>query len=227
MTDTQSFDPIWEVKYSRGHAQRYPWDFVVSFVFRYAPRHKARNEAAILEVGCGTGANLWFAAREGFQVAGIDASASAINYARKRFLEENLKGDFRVGDYSELPFEDHAFDMVIDRGAIVCTGLSTAKKTVAAIHRVLKKGGMFLFNPYSEQHSSYSAGKKAADNLTVDISAGTLIGAGQISFYSRQQIDRLLSRGWDLASVQHLEIREELNPQKMIHAEWRIIAKKI
>ena len=226
MTQAQSFDPIWEDKYSRGHAQRYPWDFVVSFVFRYAPKHKARKEVNILEVGCGTASNLWFAAREGFRVAGIDASASAIAYGRKRFLEDGLTGDLRIGDFSELPFENQIFDMVIDRGAIVCTGLSTAEKTIAEIGRVLKKNGVFLFNPYSEHHSGYSAGKKSADNLTVDIAEGTLTGVGQICFYSRRQIDRLFCRGWQICSLQHIEIREELHPHKMIHAEWRIIANK-
>ena len=29
MTDGKTFDPVWEEKYSSGHAQRYPWDSVV------------------------------------------------------------------------------------------------------------------------------------------------------------------------------------------------------
>ena len=36
----------------------------------------------ILEVGCGMGNNLWFAAREGCRVSGLDAVESAIRFAR-------------------------------------------------------------------------------------------------------------------------------------------------
>jgi 2-polyprenyl-3-methyl-5-hydroxy-6-metoxy-1,4-benzoquinol methylase len=82
---TKTLDPIWEEKYSAGHAQRYPWDPVVTFIFRNAPRDRPRSEVRILEVGCGTASNLWFAAREGFNVAGVDGGESAIAYAKQRF----------------------------------------------------------------------------------------------------------------------------------------------
>src|SRR3954451_16714670 len=94
-----SFDTSWEERYQRGAALvRYPYDFVVQFVNRYPP-DKPREETLVLEVGCGAGNNLWFAAREGFQVAGIDGSAAAIAYARRRFEQDGLTGDLLVGDF--------------------------------------------------------------------------------------------------------------------------------
>ena len=104
-----AFNPIWEKEiYGQGRQLgRYPYDAVVSFVFRYAPRDRERSAVRILEIGCGAGNNLWFAAREGFSVTGIDGSATAIDYARKRFAEEGLSGDLRVGDFTALPFEDN------------------------------------------------------------------------------------------------------------------------
>lgn len=226
MTEAQTIDPIWEEKYSQGHSQRYPWDMVVSFVVRHYPRHKLRHEVRILEVGCGTGSNLWFAAREGFQVAGIDASPSAIAYAQKRFAEEGLTGDLRLGDFTQLPFESDSFDLVIDRSAITCCGLSAAKQVVAEVRRVLQVRGKFLCNPYSDHHSSQLSGRPGADGLTLDISAGTLVGVGQICFYGRREVEALFAHGWQLLSVQHLEMVEEIQPQQTVHAEWRAIAQK-
>ena len=45
----------------------YPFDNVVTFLFRNYPKDK-QSEINILEVGCGGGNNLRFAAREGFNV---------------------------------------------------------------------------------------------------------------------------------------------------------------
>ncbi len=84
---------IWEKKiYGQGqHLNRYPFENVVTFICRNYPRDKERKEINVLEVGCGSGNNLWFAAREGFSVTGIDDSKSAINYAKERFKNENLE----------------------------------------------------------------------------------------------------------------------------------------
>lgn len=225
MTTSQTFDPIWEEKYSSGHMERYPWDTVVSFVFRNYPRDKPKSAVKILEVGCGTGPNLWFAAREGFSVAGVDGSASAIAAARKRFAEDRLTGDFRVADFTSLPFPDDEFDLVIDRCSLVCCGSEMGKQAIMEIYRVMKQGGRFFFNPYSDRHSSISSGKKGPDGLTLDITEGTMVGVGQLCFYSRQQVESALSK-FRLLNLQHMECAELLKPGWMVHAEWRAIAEK-
>jgi SAM-dependent methyltransferase len=224
-----TFDPIWEETiYSQGRQlNRYPFDMVVSFVYRYRPLHKTPHETKILEIGCGAGNNLWFAAREGFQVSGVDASSSAIAYARERFAEEGLMGDLQVSDYTRLPFKNEIFDLVIDRGAITCCGISAARKAVDEVRKVLQTGGRFLCNPYSDRHSSFVSGCPGPDGLTLEISAGTLVGTGQICFRGRREVEALFGPHWKILSVQHVELVEELQPQYLVHAEWRVIAEKI
>jgi cyclopropane fatty-acyl-phospholipid synthase-like methyltransferase len=137
-----TIDPVWEEKYSAGHAERYPWDCIVTFVYRYYPRDKQKQDVRILEVGCGAGSNLWFAAREGFDVTGIEGSASAIQYAQERFKLENLKGDLRVGDFTALPFTDNTFDLVIDRGSTYLCGPKCWQKSSIRSMASTKKGGL-------------------------------------------------------------------------------------
>lgn len=221
-----TFDPVWEEKYAAGHGQRYPWDAVVSFVFRNAPRDRPRETVRILELGCGTGANLWFAAREGYAVAGVDASASAIAAARRRFGEEGLAGDLRVGDFTRLPYEDDSFDCAIDRASLTCCGSAALRAAVAEIRRVLRPGGRFFFNPYADSHSSARTGRAAGDGLTVDITGGTLVGVGQIHFVARHEVTELFAEGWTLKQLERLEITDMLGPQGSIHAEWRVLAEK-
>jgi len=224
---TSAFNSLWEPElYGKGqHLNRYPFDAVVTFVYRNYPRDKPRHEVHILEIGCGAGNNLWFAAREGFAVAGIDGSAHAVDFARRRFAAENLSGDLRVGDFTQLPLRSESFDLAIDRGALVCVGRTAAKRATAEIYRTLRPGGRFFCNPYSDRHSSCTSGRPGPDGLTVDISAGSLQGVGPLCFYDRPQLDQLLA-GWRLLSCQHVECVEE-GSEVSIHAEWRSTAEKV
>ena len=224
-----AFNPIWEKEiYGQGRQLgRYPYDAVVSFVFRYAPPERQRSEIKILEIGCGAGNNLWFASREGFSVTGIDGSATAIDYARKRFAAEGLSGDLRVGDFTALPFEDKSFDMVIERGALVCVGLSAGRHTVAEAHRVLKPGGLFFANPYSDKDSSAFSGVEIGDGLRDQITEGMLTGVGALCFYGRRGVEGLFAAGWQTRSIQHAELVDITGSKAVEHAEWRIVAERL
>ncbi len=166
---------MWEEEiYSKGQQlNRYPYDCVVTFVMRNAPRDRPRSEVRIVELGCGAGNNLWFAALEGFQVAGIDGSESTIAAARKRFAEDHLAGELVVGDYSGgLPFASDWADLAIDRAALSCSGYAAAAAAVSEIRRVLRTGGRMFFNPYSSFHSSAVAGERGPDGVILNITAG-------------------------------------------------------
>lgn len=220
--------PIWESIYSEGRSlNRYPFDSVVQFIYRNYSRAKPRAETKILEIGCGAGNNLWFAAREGFTVYGIDSSPSAIEYAQKRFADEGLRGDFRVADFITLPFEDVTFDFVLDRAALTYSTTSDAVGTIAEMRRVLLPGGKFFFNPYSDHHSSLVSGKPGPDGLTVDISGGTLTGIVPVRFFGKREILGMFGAGWKVVSLRHMELTEELETLYNNHAEWILIAEKV
>lgn len=217
---------IWENDiYSQGkHLNLYPYDSVVSFVFRHAPRDRERKEVKILEIGCGAGNNLWFAAREGFSVSGVDGSASAIEFAKRRFRGEKLEADLRVGDFTRLPFGDAGFDMVIERGSLVCVGFSAARRAVQEVYRVLKPGGFFFSNPYSNRDSSAHSGQDMGDGLHHRISEGLLTGVGPLCFYEARDVLGLFAAGWNFKSVQHAENGELF--ETMRHAEWRVVLER-
>jgi SAM-dependent methyltransferase len=160
-------------------------------------------------------------------VTGIDGSPSAIEYARNRFAEDGLAGDLQVGDFTDLPFADGHFDMAIDRAAITCCGKTVAEKAVAEVRRVLAPEGQFLFNCYSDQHSSYSAGEFGEDGVKINIDAGSLVNEGGIYMYGRRDIDNLFSDGWRLVSLEHMERSDRSSPDFTVHAEWRAVYEMI
>lgn len=216
----------WEDTYRGGHRQSYPWDSVVSFVFRAAPNGVARRDVQILEVGFGTGSNLWFAAREGFSVAGIEMSPSAVAAARERFATEGLDGELEEGSFTSLPFKDARFDLVVDRAALTCAPLEDIAAAVEEIARVTKQGGRFFFNPYAASHTSAGSGMPCKGRVREDITEGSLAGLDRIAFLEEQDVRLLLTDGWGIESMKLLELSEYAGGRSDLHSEWRVIARR-
>ncbi|KAI4978590.1 hypothetical protein ZWY2020_015343 [Hordeum vulgare] len=79
----------------------------------------------VLEVGCGNSRIGEELLREG--VAGgitcIDLSPVAVHRMRDRLAEQGTSGvDVVVADMLDLPFESEIFDLVIEKGTMVCVG---------------------------------------------------------------------------------------------------------
>ena len=222
----KTFDQIWEKKYLKGHSQLYPWDIVVSFIYRNIPQKISNRNIKILELGFGTGPNLWFAAREGFKVYGIEASSTAVKFAKKRFESESLKGNLLNGNFINLPFKNDYFDLVIDRCSLVCVGAKAQKLAIQETFRVLKKGGKFLHNTYSTNHSCHKLGQKGEDGLTINIKDGPLAGSGQLYFNSESDIKKKFLKNWKILQLQKRKHIEKAK-NDFIHEEWVLVAEKV
>ena len=222
----ENFNPIWEEIFSHRDPSYYPYDNVVSFVFKNYPRNKPKNKINILEVGCGGGNNMLFLAQEGFNAFGIDGSNRALDIAKKRFSAAGLKATFINGDFTDLPFEDNFFDIVIDRCSIVCVNKSDGKKAIDQIHRVLLKNGKFFFNPYSDQHTSCTTASQLPSGITTGINKGTLIGNGDLSFYNKNELYTLFSSKWSIKDMRLKHFIDQLSEHNELHAEWELVLEK-
>lgn len=218
---------FWLSKYKHGHKQAYPWDSVVSFVLRYAPKDRERHTVRILEVGCGTCSNLWFAAREGFSVAGVELSPDAIAEGRKRLSADGLDAELHQGSFTDLPFEDASFDLVIDRAGLTCADDDDLRRGLKEVERVTKQGGCFFFNCYADSHSSAGSGQRLGRGTVLEPTAGTLAGLDRITFLSTNDVRGLFAEGWSFEQLQRVEQVELAGADQSIHAEWRVIARRL
>lgn len=135
----------WESEiYALGRqVNRWPFSPLISDVVRISARQENPVES-VLELGCGTGNNVWFLNESGLRVCGIDIAPTAIAIAEERSRALGFEPDLRVGDIVELPWNDQQFDLVIDRGTLSQVTLADMARTLAEVERVLKPGGVFL-----------------------------------------------------------------------------------
>jgi ubiquinone/menaquinone biosynthesis C-methylase UbiE len=191
-----SWDPVWEEYFRARDLARYPLeDFIRFMAVRYfgAPD---RGQVKVLDAGCGTGAHVWFLAREGFDVSGIDGSETAIQKARRRLDAEGLKADLKVGDVVALTkvFPKQHFDVVTTTGCLQCNRLSAVHTILDEIKAVLKPGGRVFATLVSVGSHGHGLGKEVEPNTFVDIAEGGMKGAGLNHFFSQQEVEDLFGK---------------------------------
>ena len=97
-----------------------------------------------LELGCGAAQFGIRVAMRGARVVGLDFSANQLAAAGPHLRETGVRMPLVRGDAEELPFTDERFDLVFcDHGA---TTFTDPRRTVPEVARVLRPGGVFVFN---------------------------------------------------------------------------------
>jgi SAM-dependent methyltransferase len=102
----------------------------------------------VLELGCGNGAVTSLFALPGYEVAGVDVSESAVEWARQSFQERGLSAEFYCDDLTQGlgRFDDRAFNLVVDGNCLHCVLGEDRPRTLATIRRILADDGVFLLS---------------------------------------------------------------------------------
>lgn len=129
------------------HSQRrYPNEQVIQFLAShyFLLSRPKRKKIKVLELGCGSGANLWMVAKEGFDTYGIDIARTGIRLCRKMLESYGVKATLSVGNMRSLPYKNNFFDAVVDVLTIEHTTLKGHEQAFAEAYRCLKRGGRFF-----------------------------------------------------------------------------------
>ena len=100
-----------------------------------------RSNIKILETGCGSGANLWVLAREGFDAYGIDLSSEGIGLAEKMIKSYGVSANLSVQNMCRLKFDNEFFDAVIDVFSSYCLTDKQGDIYLQSVAKIIKQGG--------------------------------------------------------------------------------------
>lgn len=223
-----SRDRIWEDIFSTRPWGKYPSEELIRFLagnfYRVQPRHSVK----VFEAGFGTGSNLWYAAREGFTVHGLEGAQAGCDVALAR-LDAEVPGwrdhgaRLQVGDICErLPYEDGFFDAVIDNDAVTCNALAESIGVYAEMHRVARPGGRLYVRTPATGCWGEGTGESHGHHAW-RCSEGPFAGTGVVRFTAEEDIPALMGP-W---KVQQLEqVTRTMGNRQHRVTEWVIVAVK-
>lgn len=178
----------------------------------------------LLEMGCGGGINLIWAAEKGIRVSGIDISPVALDLGRRNLIKSgysDLVDELVEGSVADTPFEDNSFDIIFESCVFQHLNKQERKKTFNEVKRILRPGGAFVGHMLDRQCSVYEKQKDREDpedlgTLFLEEEGGSKIhlqNIGIAHFFNKPELEQLLS---EFSYVDCCLARYEL-PQEEAH----------
>ncbi len=133
---------IFDLRYRFGHPR---WDTGVTppELVAFAEAHAAGRA---LDLGCGTGTNVVYLARHGWDAVGVDFSPKAVALARRRAREAGMtdRARFLVADATRLPDLGAPFDLALDMGCLHSIPVERRLDYARGLQARLATGGTYL-----------------------------------------------------------------------------------
>lgn len=204
----------WDNIFLKHEWGKYPSEQLVRF---FQKKFKNKKNLKILEIGCGTGANLWFFCREGHKAYGLDSSRVAVKIC-KNFLKKNkYVCNVIKADAKNIPFENNFFDLVIDIECMYSIPMKESIEIANEVYRVLKKKSYFYSLTFSNFCSDFRQMKKTGKIKNFKLKKN-------VRFSTFKDIKKIFKK----YKIENLNrISRTLNNRKNLIDEWEIQAKKI
>lgn len=121
---------------------------------------RLRPGESLLDIGCGWGAMVCWAARHyGVRAHGITLSRNQFEYAQEEIRRQGLEGlvNVELRDYRDLP-DDATYDKVVSIGMFEHVGLKNLPGYFATVRRMLKPDGLFLNHGITSDEPGWKRG---------------------------------------------------------------------
>ena len=153
--------------------RRYPNEECCRFVGRkFSNLSKIeKGKLTCLEVGCGSGSNLWMLIEEGFKVTGLDISENSLKVCKSILEQKNLNiPNLNCASMIKIPLENESQDFIVDIFSSNCLTLKDFDDYLNEAYRVLKnKGSIFIYTPSKKSDAFLNPGNASLlDKSTLD-----------------------------------------------------------
>ncbi len=220
-----SFSTEWEERYAANtHLSIWPWSDVVSLVHRHC-KPLIASGGAVLELGCGAGANIPLFLALGVDYYAIDGSQTIVHQLHDSF--PNLKHSITQGDFTvDHPFSMN-FDLVLDRASLTHNDTESIRRALNMVFESLVPGGIFIgVDWFSKNHSDAQGGESVNDDYTrIHHTAGQFTGVGKVHFSDEAHLRDLL-RKFDIVFIEEKLTRRHEPQDSHQFASWNIVARK-
>lgn len=151
--------------------RRYPNEEFLRFMgenFFSIEKTKRRN-VKILEVGCGSGANLWMVAREGYEAYGLDLSVEALKLCKNMLDSWDVSANLAAASMISMPYQKGIFS-VVDVFSAYCLNEQEFSLYLDEVERVTSPGGCFFSYAPSKNSDAFKNYEPAGkiDESTLD-----------------------------------------------------------
>jgi cyclopropane fatty-acyl-phospholipid synthase-like methyltransferase len=155
--NTKNFYNLSYLKNGFDAQRRYPNEELCRFMGRnfFSIPQEKRQDIKILETGCGSGANLWMIAREGFDTYGVDLSEVSLTLCEKMLKLYDTQAQLSVQDMSAMNFDPNTFDAVVDVFSSYCLNSKNGEVYIQNVFNMLKPGGLFFSYFPSKRSDAY------------------------------------------------------------------------
>ena len=219
-----TFSNKWDTCYkNKTHSMNnWPFSDLVSYVMRFSKPGKSKIR--VLELGCGSGANIPFFLSLNAEYFGIDGSKTIIRKLKKK--NPMLKNNIVVGDFTkELPFQKK-FDLIVDRASINHNPTNGIKKCLDLVHQKLKTNGKFIgIDWFSTRDIGYKSGRKTNDIFTKSYVGGRYYGVSKIHFNNEKHLLNLL-KNFKILCLDEKIYKSIIPIENKTIAVWNVVAQK-
>ena len=219
-----TFSNKWDTCYkNKTHSMNnWPFSDLVSYVMRFSKPGKSKIR--VLELGCGSGANIPFFLSLNAEYFGIDGSKTTIRKLKKK--NPMLKNNIVVGNFTkELPFQKK-FDLIVDRASINHNPTNGIKKCLDLVHQKLKTNGKFIgIDWFSTRDIGYKNGRKTNDIFTKSYVGGRYYGVSKIHFNNEKHLLNLL-KNFKILCLDEKIYKSIIPIKNKTIAVWNIVAQK-
>jgi ubiquinone/menaquinone biosynthesis C-methylase UbiE len=108
------------------------------WISKYTPRY-----GKVIEAGCGLGRYVFYFARMGIDIEGVDFSKETIEYLNQWKSKNNFDIEFKTGNITKLDYPDNSLSGYISLGVIEHF-VEGPQKALAEAHRILRPGGVAI-----------------------------------------------------------------------------------